>query len=167
MSEAKQVAYPYLPEGRTIQYVPKADLYMQMARTIAKEQSKDKTMPGAAVIVQNGIVIGMGANGSAYHETHGCERVRRGCKSGEGYDLCEGCSPKNHSEPTAIRDAKSKNHETCGADLYLWGHWWFCKNCWAAMIPAGIKNVFLLEGSEVLFNKEKPGNIVGKQFSAV
>jgi hypothetical protein len=32
------------------------------------------------------------------------------------------------------------------------------------MEKAGIKNVFLLENSEVLFNKEHPDNVVGKQF---
>jgi len=32
------------------------------------------------------------------------------------------------------------------------------------MIEAGIGDVYLLEGSEALFNKNHPQNIVGKQF---
>lgn len=49
-------------------------------------------------------------------------------------------------------------------DLYLWGHWWFCEPCWNAMIEAGIRDVYLLENSEVLFNKAHPENIIGRQF---
>jgi deoxycytidylate deaminase len=84
--------------------------------------------------------------------------------TGEGYDLCEGCNSKFHSEPSAIRDALSKNKDTEGADLYLWGHWWCCKDCWDSMISAGIKNVYLLDGSEKLFNKKSSENIIGHQF---
>lgn len=159
------IRYPYLPEGRIIEYVPESNQFMAVAKYLASFDSLDKTMPGAAVIVKDGEIIGGGANGSDYHEKHGCERVRLGCKTGEGYELCEGCHPKNHSEPKAIRDAQNSENETQGADLYLWGHWWCCKWCWNAMIEAGINRVFLLKGSEILFNKEHPGNIVGRQFT--
>ncbi len=162
--DKKCINYPYLPEGREIFYVPARNFFMKLAKTTARKESLDKTMPGAAVIVKNGRILGKGANGSDYHEKHGCERVHLGCKSGEGYELCEGCSPKNHSEPTAIKNARERGNNTEGADLYLWGHWWFCKDCWDAMIEAGIKNVYLLEGSEILFNKENPDNIIGHQF---
>jgi deoxycytidylate deaminase len=156
--------YPYLPPGRTIQYVPAENLYMKIARTWAFAHSLDKTMPGAAVIVKTGRIISIGANGSDYHNTHPCERILHGSKTGEDYQLCEGCHPKNHSEHTAIRDAKNRGNDTRGADLYLWGHWWCCKPCWDVMIAADIANVYLLEGSERLFNKAHPDNIVGKQF---
>src|SRR3989344_441935 len=55
-------------------------------------------------------------------------------------------------------------HETIGADLYLWGHWWACQPCWNAIIEAGIENVYLLKDSERLFNKASPDNIIGRQF---
>ena len=84
--------------------------------------------------------------------------------TGTGYELCEGCSYKYHSEATAIHDAQERGEDTRDADVYLWGHWWCCKPCWKAMIEAGIKNVYLLEGSERLFNKEVPGNVIGRQF---
>ncbi|MDO8516454.1 MAG: hypothetical protein Q7S28_04330 [bacterium] len=170
MSEIK---YPYLPEGRTIKYVSADDLFMRSAQDVARTYSLDKVMPGGAVIMRFEkaafnktcpALLGYGANGSEYHTTNGCERVRLGCKSGEGYDLCKGCSPKNHSEATAIRNAVESGNDTRGASLYLWGHWWFCKDCWIAMIAVGIKDVYLLENSEVLFNKEHPDNIVGRQF---
>ena len=163
------INYPYLPEGRTIQYVSDDNpcmAYMMGARRVAQERSLDKAMPGGAVIVKGGAVLGMGANGSDYHERVECKRVKLGCKSGEGYELCEGCSSKNHSERRAIEYARQRGHDTKGADLYLWGHWWCCESCWSIMIEAGIENVYLLEGSEILFNKEHPDNIVGRQFEA-
>lgn len=159
-----KIEYPYLPEGRTIEYVPADNLFMKAARDYAKIHSLDTVMPGAAVIVKDDKIIGMGANGSDYHETHECDRVKLGCKSGEGYELCEGCHPKNHSEPSAIADAVQAGQDTAGADLYLWGHWWCCQPCWETMIDSGINHVYLLEGSEKLFNKEDPDNIVGRQF---
>lgn len=159
-----KISYPYLPEERLIKYVPSHDTYMIVARILAQVNSLDKTMPGAAVVAKDRHIIGMGANGSEYHKTHQCQRVLLGCKSGEGYDLCEGCHPKNHSEAKAITSAKNQGFKTGGADLYLWGHWWCCKDCWDRMTEAEIMNVYLLENSEMLFNKEHPENIVGKQF---
>lgn len=35
----------------------------------------------------------------------------------------------------------------------------FCEPYWNAMITAGISDVYLLEDSEVLFNKAHPANI--------
>ena len=159
-----RITYPYLPEGRTIKYVNENDSFMQVAKKIAKAFSLDETMPGGAIVVKEGIVVGIGANGSDYHKKNPCQRIILGCKTGEGYNLCEGCHPKNHSEPKAISNAKERGWDTRGADLYLWGHWWCCRWCWNAMIEAGIGDVYLLDGSEVLFNKNHPQNIVGKQF---
>lgn len=160
----KNIQYPYLPEGREIKYVPLSNPFILLAKEFARKNSLDKVMPGAAVIVKEDKVIGIGANGSDYHEIHGCERVKQGCASGQGYELCEGCHPKNHSEPSAIADALSNGFTAEGADIYLWGHWWCCESCWYAMIKAGISNVYLMDGSEILFCKEHPDNIVGRQF---
>lgn len=160
----KNTSYPYLPEGRTILYVPDDNQYILEAKKIAKEQSLDKTMPGAAVIVKDGEIIGRGANGSDFHKNNECERVIQGVPSGQGYELCEGCHPKNHSEPSAIKNAVDNGHNPAGADLYLWGHWWCCEPCWNSMIEVGIKNVYLIENSEKMFDKNHPENIVGRQF---
>jgi deoxycytidylate deaminase len=165
MPERAAIAYPYLPEDGTITYVPAENPFMQAAKKVAREKSLDATMPTGSVIVKDEQILGSGANGSDYHETHECERVKQNIPTGQGYELCEGCSQKNHSERRAIEDANSKGNDVKGAELYLWGHWWCCEPCWDAMLKAGIKMVHLLERSEVLFNKEAPDNIVGKQFA--
>lgn len=163
-NDKNDIVYPYLPEGRTILYVPESNKFMQEAIKFARENSLDKMMPNASVIVKNGEIIAKGANGSTYHDTHECERVKQKMPTGVGYELCEGCHPKNHGEPRAIKNAKDNNKDINGADVYLWGHWWCCEPCWGKMIEAGIKDVYLMEGSEILFNKNDPNNIVGHQF---
>jgi len=160
------ITYPFLPADGRFCYIPAANEFMQASKLIAREQSLDKTMPTGSVIVKNGRIIGRGANGSHYHETHECERVKRGLPTGQGYELCEGCHPKNHSEPRAIKDAQAHGHkQLAGAELYLWGHWWCCEPCWTALRAAGIHTVYLLEHSERLFNKASPDNIVGHQLA--
>ena len=153
-----------MPAGRTVKYVPGDNPFMKEAREYMKKHSLDKTMPNASVLVKSGEIIARGANGSTYHDTHECERVKRKIPTGQGYEICEGCHPKNHGEPRAIADAANRGEDTRDADLYLYGHWWCCEPCWNAMIKAGIKDVYLLEGSERLFNKNHPDNIIGKQF---
>lgn len=160
-----KVDYPYLPEGRDIKYVSADNVYIAEGKAFAKDHSLDYTQPTGSVIVLNGEIIGHGANGSDYHKTHECERVKRGIPTGQGYELCEGCHPKNHSEPRAIADAKKNGLATEGADLYLWGHWWLCEPCWNAIIAAGIKDVYVMEKSHELFNKAHPENVIGKQFA--
>ncbi len=147
------VPYPYLPAGRTIVYAAASNPFMQAAREMALSHSLDDALKTGAVLVSDGVIFGRGANGSDYHKTHICERVRLNMPTGTGYEHCEGCHPKNHAEPRAIADAVAHGHDPRGSTLYLWGHWWCCKDCWSAMIDAGIENVVLLVGSEVYFNK--------------
>ena len=158
------ITYPYLPVDRKIQYVSADNEFMKEAKKIAFEKSLDTTMPAGSVLVKDSQVIGRGANGSDYHKSNECERVKQNVPTGQGYELCEGCHPKNHSEPRAVANAQKDGKDIDGADLYLWGHWWCCEPCWKSIIDAGVNNVYLMEGSEVLFNKENPNNIVGKQF---
>ncbi len=167
MKSKLKIEYPYMPEGRNILYVPESNLYIQAAKKYAKENSLDSNIPTGSVVVMDDAVIGVAANGSEYHRTHECERVKQKIPTGQGYELCEGCHPKNHSESRAVENAKQTGHETRGANLYLWGHYWCCEPCWNAMISAGIKNVYLMEGSEVLFNKANLNNIVGNQFDKI
>lgn len=160
----KPIRYPYVPDGRCYRYVGAQNPHMAFARDFARNYSLDEVMPTASVVVSNGVILGAGANGSDFHKKYKCRRIILGCKSGEGYEFCEGCHPKNHSERRAIQAAKNKGCDTTGANLYLWGHWWCCQSCWDAILKAGISKVFLLEYSEALFNKEHPDNIVGRQF---
>lgn len=133
-----------------------------MAQETALRDSLDNAVKTGAVLVKDGEVIGSGANGSDYHLKFECERVKQGIPTGQGYELCEGCHPKNHAEARATRDAAANGTSTGGADLYLWGHWWACESCWNAIQESGIGNVYLLEGSDRLFNKSDPENILGR-----
>ena len=160
---------PYLPPGREILYVPIAHPHMQAAKTVAETQSLDPDHPTGAVVALDNEIIGQGANGSHFHKKNGCERKKRNIPTGQGYELCEGCHPKNHAEQKAIANAregdkreeridiqpnhKSKITNHISLDIYLWGHWWCCQSCWAKMIEFGINNVYLPEGAEQMFRK--------------
>lgn len=154
-------------EGR-IKYVPHDNKYMLIAKEYARNNSLDKNMPNASILVNQGKVIGAGANGSIYHELYGCERIRLNSRTGKDYDRCEGCSPNNHSEAKAITNAntllKGKSIPE-NSVMYLWGHWWSCKSCWNAMVTSRITTLALLENSNNLFNKDSQQNIIKNQFS--
>lgn len=159
-----KISYPYLPEGRNFKYVSLDNQFMRVAKNYAMSNSLDYNTPTGSVVVRDSMIIGLGANGTLYHKNNPCIRVIKKIPTGQGYDMCEGCDPKNHSEPKAIADAINKKHDPIGADLYLWGHWWCCRWCWDSIIRAGIKDVYLLEDSWKLFDDESEHNILGKQF---
>ncbi len=145
---------PYIPEGGTIKFVPLENEFMQAAKNAAESLSLDAKHPTGAVVVMDGEITGIGANDSEWHENNECERKLQGIPTGKGYDLCEGCHPRNHAEPSAIRQAEENGKKVAGADLYLWGHWWCCKDCWNVMISAGIRDVYLVDGArEMFYNK--------------
>jgi len=158
--------YPYLPKGREIKYVGEDNEFMQRAKYIRDIFSTDKRVPTGAVIVKNGKIIGEAANCAGFknprliefHAKGFCIRKLFKIKSGQKYWLCPGCaSSKDHAEARAIKDAIKNvgREEVEGADLYLYGHWWCCKDCWDAMITAGIKNVFLQDKSWIDFKITK------------
>jgi deoxycytidylate deaminase len=155
------IEYPYLPQGRSFTYVPETDLFMQAAKEHALSHSLDDAVKTGSVVVVDGEIVGRGANGSDFHKHNECERVKQKVPTGEGYELCEGCHPKNHSERKAIEDALTHVGTLQGADLYLWGHWWACKPCWDVIEASDIARIYLTEGSERLFNKTHPDNILG------
>lgn len=143
---------PYKPEGIEIKYVGMENFFMSHAKKVAEHFSLDDQHKTGAVIVNpeeiftgGHAIVSVGANGSRHHIEHGCERKRLKCKTGEGYELCEGCSPVNHAEQTAIRNAEFMCKRTNGSVLYLFGHWWCCESCCDAMKAAGIKTVYLEE----------------------
>lgn len=138
--------YPYLPEGRTILYVPANNEFMQAAKRVRDESGCVKQRTGA-VIVLDGKIVGEG-NNTTLHKPEICPRDEQGFETGQGYNLCkEVCQQQaGHAECNAVKDARTYGQDTDGADLYLYGHWWCCENCWNTMIDAGIKNVYLLEG---------------------
>ena len=143
------MSLPYLPAGRTIEYVPLENPFMQAAKLVAETESLDQDHATGAVLVRDGEIIAAGANGSTYHEQYGCARKEKNIPTGEGYELCEGCHPKNHAEQTAIANCENPS----GADCYLWGHWWCCQSCWEKMMASGIINVYLPVGATEMFKK--------------
>ncbi|MGB3922179.1 MAG: deaminase [Minisyncoccia bacterium] len=135
MRSLEEIVYPYLPEGQRFYYVPLTNHRMLYARWWAQQHSSHTEMPGAAIVVLKGRILGAAAN-----------------------------DPSRHSEAKAIKAALRKRWYITGADLYLWGDWWSCPSCWRKMTKAGIARVFLLERSHILFNKEHPENVIGRQF---
>lgn len=161
-----EIKYPYLPEGRSIEYVPADNIFMAEAMRIRNAESTDGQHPTGAVVVKNGKIIGKVANQAGFkhqrlidlHAKGWCVRRKLNVKSGTKYWLCPGCAThSDHAESGAVCDAiKNVGAEaTRGADLYLYGHWWCCKPCWDAMIKAGIEHVYLLDGAYELFNSRK------------
>jgi deoxycytidylate deaminase len=153
----KKPELPYLPLGWEVFYVPAENEWMKKARLAAGELSTDDHHPTGAVLVQQEKLIGRGANRSMFHKKIGC--VRKFLRhlfpvpSGKMYWTCCGCSPRFHAEQSAIRDAQKKGHQTTGADLYLWGHWWCCESCWERIIDARVERVFLMEGAQDQFGQ--------------
>lgn len=156
--------YPYMPDGRGVEYVSGDDVYMQEAERLSREESTDVQHSTGAVVVMKGDIIGKGANQSALkskkllriHKDGFCVRRLLKIPSGQKYWLCPGCSScKQHAESRAVKDAISKHgrNNVNGADLYLYGHWWCCKPCWDRMIDVGISRVFLVEGATELFTR--------------
>ncbi|MES2088013.1 MAG: deaminase [Patescibacteria group bacterium] len=165
------IPFPYMPEGRTVKFVPAHDRFMRAAETACRELSTDYNHPNGAVLVKDGTVIARAANQSGLknkkmlqlHKAGWCVRRILKIPSGQKYWLCPGCaSSKNHSETRVVKTAQKQGLDTTGADVYLWGHWWCCEPCWNSMIAGGIKDVYLLEGSDKLFNPKFPENIIGK-----
>lgn len=172
-SSQRNIKYPYLPEGKSIEYVDELNKYMMRAKEIAKA-SNNQSFPIGSVIVCDDQILAEASNKTPisntflknFHKKH-CIRRILGIPSGQKYWLCPGCaSYENHSEyrATVILHNKFSQKTNQNCDLYLWGHWWCCKSCWDKMLEAGIRKVFLLKESEILFNINNSKNIMNKQF---
>lgn len=150
--------YPYLPEGRDIQFVGLDDEFLSAAKHEAETHSTDRVQSTGAVVVNDGRIVGRGANKAPFSNSKVMELHKRFCirrmfniPSGQKYWMCPGCSTnKMHAETRATINAGALARD---ADLYLWGHWWCCKPCWDAMIKGGIRNVFLYTDSRKLFKR--------------
>lgn len=172
-SDKKKIIYPYIFPGRSIEYVDESNKHMARAKEIART-SNDQSFPNASVVVcNNEILVGLPnktpLSNSFLKNLHKKYCIRRmfGIPSGQKYWLCPGCaSHENHGEYRASVALQKQFPDKIGfnLELYLWGHWWCCKPCWNKMTEVGIKKVFLLKGSEILFDINNPKNIMGKQF---
>ncbi len=169
MKNMNEIKYPYLPEGRQIKYVDEHNKFIILAKETAS-RSKDQSTPTGSVSVVGIVEIAMASNKPPISNKNLVKLHKKYCirrifkiPSGQKYWMCPGCAgSENHAEYRVAQEMIQKGIRDF--DLYLWGHWWCCKPCWDKMIEAGVKDVYLLENSEILFNPEKPGNIIGRQF---
>lgn len=154
--------YPYLPEGRTIKYVPVDNQFMAVAKRMRDQISTDMSHSTGAVIVSGGEILIYAANKATignkkiqeWHKNGLCIRKMFRIPSGQKYWLCPGCARDyNHSESVAAKMLIKLGTKPADADLYLYGHWWCCKRCWDRMIEAGIRDVYLVEGAGELFKR--------------
>jgi deoxycytidylate deaminase len=159
-NQNQEIKYPYMPEGRSIGFVTLDNQFMKEAKFECDNHSTDHNHSTGAVAVLDNKIIGRASNQSALrnkkllkiHKDGLCIRRILKIPSGQKYWLCPGCaSHRNHAEWGAVRDALKRNKSIEGADLYLYGHWWCCKPCWDAMVGAGIRDVYVLEGAYGLF----------------
>lgn len=161
-----------LSVSRTYVRVPESNVHMAAAKRVALQQDSSAHKVGAVLVhdfdstindhvIGDGTVLGVGNNYSFDHRYNGCERARRGCKSGEGYDLCSGCQPVWHAEQVVIWYVKNRYGKLAGqllsqSTLYMWGHYHVCDACWKALDEVGIKNVVLVDRAEELFDSKSP-----------
>ncbi len=157
------VPFPYLPEGREIEFVDENNEFMKLA-LLEKAKSNDQLYPTGAVVVKDSKVVAQAHNRAGYkhkffidlHQKGFCPRRWFKIKTGQKYWACPGCATyKKHAESTVVYKFEKEGRlvELNSADLYLAGHWWCCKPCWDNMIRAGIKNVFLMRGAKERFDK--------------
>jgi deoxycytidylate deaminase len=171
METNKKIASDYLPPGRTIKYVPLENQFMRAAEKEAWMHSTDRRMPTGAVVVANNNVVSRASNKAPLTNTkllaiHKDFCIRRIFKipSGEKYWLCPGCAGASyHAETRACKNIPKEFSGRKDLDLYLFGHFWCCEPCWNSMISTGIRDVYLLENSKILFNEKAEGNIIGHQ----
>ncbi len=150
------VQYPYLPEGKTFQFVPGDNPFMQAAKKAADERAGDRINPVGVALVKDGKILVTSGNGHdlGRGHVHICPRVVLECKTGEGYDLCHFHQPEGHAEPSAVKAAREQGIDIDGADAYMYGHWWACEPCWKVLLDAGLNHFYILEDAHVAFDKK-------------
>ncbi len=145
------IKYPYLPEGREIKFVSEKNIFIREAKKICKKKGCI-AHPTGAVLVKKNKIIGKGTN--AAKKIKDCPRALKKSKTGQDYHLCKKiCLQEGHAEAMAIKDAQENKRSIRGADLYLYGHWWCCKDCWDKIIKEGIEEVYLIENAFDKFHK--------------
>ena len=171
METNNEIKYPYLPEGHNIFYVDIDNTFMVQAKEVAR-LSNDQQQPTGAVIVFDGKVVSSASNKNPLTSARLIKLHKKYCirhilkiPSGEKYWACPGCAGnESHAESRASKQLLQKGIPGKPLDLYLWGHWWCCDICWNNMLKLPIENVYLLKGSEILFNAKNSNNILGHQF---
>jgi len=151
------IEYPYMPEGRELKHVPHDSTFMQAAKLAMEECAGDSNWPVGIVAVKDGEVVARAGNGfnRGPQGKHVCPRIVLGCKSGEGYDLCDVHDPAGHSELQLVKAMQEAGIDTNSADAYMYGHWWACEPCWTTLIGAGFRDLYVTDDAHERFTKEK------------
>ena len=139
------VKQPYLSKKFTVSYEDDNEFF-DYGKDIYRYADHSLGQITTTLYEKEKLILTYASNGGPlFHKEHGCERKRLHIPTGQGYDLCMGCNPVNHSEISAIKRAKlyGKYEELRGATAYLYGHWWSCKDCSDGMEEAGIKHLNL------------------------
>jgi deoxycytidylate deaminase len=161
---ANDPKYPFAPPI-PYKFVDIDNKYMKKAGEVAKTRSGCSWWPTSAVVVKNDKIIGTGANWEEGKFTIPCPRYEQNYETGKGYHLCKKvCKNENftHAEVASILDAQANGYNPKNADLYLFGHWWACKDCWNKIQEAEIKQVYLIKNAHKLFTRENRGKMMDK-----
>jgi deoxycytidylate deaminase len=150
------IKYPYMPEGRQLEYVPHDHPFMQTAAMARKECAGDSLFPVGIVLVKNDQVVASAGNGfnRGTGAKHVCPRIVLECPSGQGYELCHLHDPEGHAEPMLMAEAKRLGIDPSGCDAYMYGHWWACEPCWKALIDAGVHDLYVTEDAHERFSRD-------------
>ena len=150
------VKQPYLSKKLKVSYlVDNESEFMQKSKENRESvitEMQEKWLPvktiTSTVYAKNWKYISKWSN-SDYHLQHWCKRVELWCKSGKWYELCEWCWDKNHSEPSAYRDAVKqwKQEDLKWATAYLHWHYRSCEPCSTTMENAWIIELFISKDS--------------------
>lgn len=151
------ITYPYMPEGKKFGYVPFDHSLMIAAAAARKECAGDSLYPVGVVLVRDGEVLARAGNGfnRGSVSKHICPRVVEECPSGKGYELCSLHDPAGHAEAMLIQIAREQGIDPAGCDVYMFGHWWCCEDCWNIMIAAGIRDEYVVDDAHERFSRER------------
>ncbi len=128
----------------------------QTAKVLYGIKEFNKIPLPVAVIVKDFKVISIAASGHGIHQAEG-ECARQGYKTGQGYFACDHCNYEEHAEILALRSVN-----VTGFDIYIYGHYYVCEMCLTALKEKGVKDIYILENAEVLFDIENPKCVIGK-----
>ncbi len=164
----------YLQDKKFYTLIENNNEFIKSAKQSAIDYSLTSVFPIGIIAEKDGNIIARAGNGNGYHENNlNTPKHRKGCirrylnderekmgldkfKSGEGFELCPGCHTDSHAEANLISTAKKMNKydELKNSNVYMYGHFWCCRDCWEKMIKAGIKKVFLPELADNFRDKE-------------
>lgn len=96
------------------------------------------------------VCIITGENGVEYRGENSCANAQTTCprEPGEGYAKCQSvCGQAGHAEIEAL---KAAGPNARGGIARLWGHYWICEPCGAALRAAGVRSVYIYDDPGLL-----------------